>query len=95
VGSVTAFSIPGLDLWFNSSAHLPPHFHARKPGRWEVRVFILDCAPARLALTVKWPRHGGGGPRGRERRALLEGTLANRLELLLEWERKVIPGEDR
>jgi hypothetical protein len=92
---VTAFSIPGLDLWFNSSDHLPPHFHARKPGRWEVRVYILECTPARLSFTAKWPRLGGAGPRRRARRALLEATLEHRVELLLEWEQKVVSEERR
>ena len=34
-----AFSIPGLDLFFNSLDHLPPHFHARRRGEWEIRVY--------------------------------------------------------
>ncbi len=32
MGRVDAFAIGGLDLWFNSHDHGPPHFHARRPG---------------------------------------------------------------
>jgi hypothetical protein len=93
LGRVTAITIAGLDLWFNSSDHLPPHFHARKPGKWEIRVFILECVEGRLAYTVKWPRHGARLS-GRDRRKLLAETLAHRAELLAEWEQKVVPLED-
>ncbi|MBI5488783.1 MAG: DUF4160 domain-containing protein [Deltaproteobacteria bacterium] len=88
MAKVTAFTIPGLDLWFNSSDHIPPHFHARKPGCWEVRVFFMDCAPGWLASKKVWPR-GRGGPRRQEREAILDATLAHRVELLAEWETKV------
>jgi hypothetical protein len=88
LGRVEAISIPGLDLWFNSADHLPPHFHARKPGRWEIRVYILECSESRLALTLKWP--GSGGPRPRDQCRLLAATLAKREALLAEWERKVV-----
>jgi hypothetical protein len=36
VPKVDAFSVAGLVLRFYSNDHMPPHFHAEKPGRWEV-----------------------------------------------------------
>jgi hypothetical protein len=52
LGTLTSFVIAGLDLWFNSDDHLPPHFHAEKPGHWEVRVlFLRDEAEM---LEVRW-----------------------------------------
>jgi hypothetical protein len=43
VPKVATFSVAGLESWFNSDDHLPPHFHAEKSGEWEVRVrFRLD-----------------------------------------------------
>ena len=36
MGRVDAFAVPGVELWFNSSDHLPPHFHASQVGEWEV-----------------------------------------------------------
>ena len=89
MGRVTVMAIPGLDLWFNSSDHLPPHFHARKSGEWEIRVYIMDCMEGHLEFDMKWPRTGGG-PRGRERTRLLAATLRHRIELIREWESKVI-----
>ncbi|NCR39243.1 MAG: DUF4160 domain-containing protein [Microcystis aeruginosa W13-11] len=43
MGKVESFNLDGLDLFFNSHDHLPPHFHVRKPGQWEIRVFFLLC----------------------------------------------------
>ena len=37
MGRVDAVSIAGLELWFNSSDHLPPHFHDRKTQRPSTR----------------------------------------------------------
>jgi hypothetical protein len=90
---VSAIAIPGLDLWFNTSDHLPPHFHARKPGLWEVRVYFLTSSADRLDYQVKWPR-GRRDPGRRERKAILQATLRHRVELLEEWERKV-PARER
>ncbi|MBI5488818.1 MAG: DUF4160 domain-containing protein [Deltaproteobacteria bacterium] len=94
MGKVSAFTLEGLDLWFNSSDHLPPHFHARKPGRWEVRVFLLLCADGHLAFEKRWPP-GRPGPRAQERDAILRATLKHRAELLQEWEQKVLTKEKR
>jgi len=93
LGKVTAILIPGLDLWFNSSDHLPPHFHARKPGCWEIRVYILLCHGKHLEWTLKWPRHGSR-PGRKEREAILAATLERRTELLAEWEAKVVAKEE-
>ena len=54
MGTVDAFSIPGLRLWFNSSDHLPQHLHVTKRGEWEIRVFFLECADGHLAHDKKW-----------------------------------------
>jgi hypothetical protein len=53
--------LTGLELWFNSRDHLPPHFHAEKVGQWEVRVMFMR-QPVELEL-----RLGGVSPRGRTR----------------------------
>jgi hypothetical protein len=86
VGKVTSFSLAGLDLWFNSDDHLPPHFHAEKPGEWEVRVYFLRERAD--MFEAKWTARAGKPSRG-DLRAL--GTLAeaNRAVVLVEWEHKV------
>ena len=94
MGRVTVMAIPGLDLWFNSSDHLPPHFHARKPGEWEIRVYIMDCSEGHLEFDMKWPPRGGG-PRSREKNRILEATLRNRVDLVREWASKVLIAENR
>lgn len=85
MGKVEAFTIAGLDLWFNSIDHRPPHFHARCPGRWEIRVYILECTETQLSYEVKW----GANPIRRHREQLLERVVGHRVALLEEWERKV------
>ena len=93
MGRVTAIDIPGLDLWFNSSDHLPPHFHARKAGEWEIRVQILETTEDGLAYSIKWPKNGARIP-GKALRALHQATLEHRDALLVEWEQKVLVTED-
>lgn len=87
VPRVDAFSVAGLVLRFYSSDHLPPHFHAEKPGHWEVRVrFLRD--PAQMIEVVTNKR-----PRAAELRKLKRLTVVQRVALLAEWEAKVVPTE--
>ncbi len=85
MGRVDAFAIGGLDLWFNSHDHGPPHFHARRPGEWEVRVYFLFCTENVLDFDVKWGRE----PPRIHIQKLLHQVATKRAELLEEWERKV------
>jgi hypothetical protein len=88
VGRVDAFSVPGVELWFNSSDHLPPHYHASRRGEWEIRVFFLLSTETHLDWSLKWKDR---------RRAVQRSVLAQlreqsvkfRAELLAEWEAKV------
>ena len=41
MATVTAFQIDGLKIWFWSNDHEPPHFHVKRRGEWEVKVFFL------------------------------------------------------
>ena len=88
MGKLDCFQLAGVELWFNSSDHEPPHFHARKPDRWEIRIFFGACTRTRLDFNVKFPATGSG-PSGRERRGLLDLTLQHREALYAEWEVKV------
>lgn len=84
---VDAFLVSGLELWFNSDDHLPPHFHAEKPGRWEVRVLFLRD-PAEM-FDIVWPKFGSGKPSRRDLRELGKLAEERRLALLDEWHAKV------
>jgi len=70
-----------LRLWLNSSDHEPPHFHASKPGWWELRVYILEPK-----WETKWKRRRVAKS---SVRTLLQLTQEHRVELLKEWEEKV------
>ncbi len=41
MGGIDAFNISGLEIYFRSNDHPPPHFHVRRSGEWEIRVFIV------------------------------------------------------
>lgn len=84
---VDAFAVPGLELWFNSDDHLPQHFHAEKPGAWEVRVFFMRD-PSDMFETV-WPKFGSGKPSKGDLRALGKLVEEHRLALHTEWDTKV------
>ena len=92
---VTAFKLPGLDLWFYSDDHMPPHLHAEKSGDWELRVFFLRHPDDMIEVIYS------NKPR-RPSKADLKKLKANaekyRVELLEEWESKVHatgPGTER
>lgn len=85
MGKVDCIVIEGLRLWFNSSDHLPPHFHMTKMGEWEIRVYFLRCAQGHLDFDIKW----GKGASGKLLGELLRLVLEKRIALLEEWELKV------
>ncbi len=86
MGKVEAVVLKGLDLWFNSSDHLPPHLHARRRGEWEIRVYFLLCTDGELVFDCKWAKKApSANVIDRIRKAVVE----HRVELLREWEQKV------
>ena len=91
MGKVQCFQLAGMDVWFNSSDHEPPHFHVRKPDTWEIRVFFGACKHGKLAFNLKFPP-SGSGPSGKEQRKILSLVLQHRETLYAEWEAKVDRG---
>jgi hypothetical protein len=83
VGRVEAFQIDGCRCWFFSHDHLDPHFHAKSPGEWEVRVFFLEEPPR---LEVKFALSRVPAPL---RKLIAELARTHRVALLEEWSRKV------
>ena len=79
---VAAFEVPGVEMWLPSGDHEPAHFHARKAGHWDAKVYIQEPAENMIQLL----RPPGARMRGSDRRAIVSGVLARRLELLEEWE---------
>jgi uncharacterized protein DUF4160 len=85
VGKVECIAVENLDLWFNSHDHLPPHFHVRRRGEYELRVYFLLCTKETLFYDVKW----GEAPSAKVLSELRDLAVANRVALLKEWEQKV------
>lgn len=83
MGQVGCFHIAGCRCWFFSHDHLDPHFHAKAPGQWEVRVFFLE-EPPRLEVKFALSRISSA-----QARQLRELARIHRAPLLEEWTRKV------
>lgn len=81
MAKVDCFDIPGLECWFWSNDHGPPHFHAKRAGEWEIRVNFLE--------DEMFERVWGNRPGRGTLQALKRLVIANRAALLVEWEAKV------
>ncbi len=84
MGKVATFTLEGIDCWFNSMEHHPPHFHARRKGQWHVRVYFQQAKP-RMIERVRGP---SGRLKPADRDALRDMAKWYREELLSEWEQK-------
>lgn len=90
LGAVEAFTLGGsLNCWWNSSDHRPPHFHEKRKGEWEIRVWFLTCSTGRLDFQFKWPSRGGMVD-STDQKEILQAVLKHREALLIEWGQKVI-----
>lgn len=86
MGKVDCIQFKGLEFWFHSSDHAPPHFHCAKTSEWEIRIFFLNCNRKNgLEYEIKW----GKVPKGKILNALNDLVIKNRVNLLKEWEEKV------
>ena len=85
MGKVSCFSLEGIDCWFWSQDHRPPHFHAKKEGQWEVRVNFLKIKDEMIER-IKGLR---GHISSTDANALTDMAKQYRAELLKEWEKKV------
>ncbi len=83
---VDCFAIPGLECWFWSNDHDPPHFHVKREGEWELKVNFL--AGESDMFELQW----GVSPKAKILREIARAAEANRVVLLAEWEAKVNRG---
>ena len=83
MGRIECFRIDGCLCWFFSHDHLDPHFHAKSPGEWEVRVYFLE-EPPRLEVKFELSRVPTA-----KKRQIQDLARVHRVGLLEEWSRKV------
>ncbi len=81
MATVSAFQISGVSMWFWSLDHQPPHFHAKRRGEWEVKVYFLR-QPSEM-IEVEWADKKPSGKLLKDIATLAE---AYRVELLVQWE---------
>ena len=92
---VESIAVNGLELWFNSADHSPPHLHAEKAGEWAVRVMFLRVPENMFEVIFSSKR---GRPSKSDLRELGKLAESQRPNLLQEWQDKVNvtgPGPDR
>ncbi len=80
---VKAFKIGGITMTIPSGDHEPAHFHARKAGEWEAKVYIRESRE-QMIEPIRPP---DAKIKGKDRRAIVEGVEKHRAELLAEWEK--------
>lgn len=83
MAKVDCFEIPGLQCWFWSNDHDPPHFHVKRQGEWEIKVNF--AAGGEQMFEQVW----GDAPNGNTLRQLKRAIREHRADLLAEWEAKV------
>ena len=82
MAKVKAFEVAGIQMWIPSGDHNPPHFHARKPGHWVVKVNILEAENAMIEVV----RPPNARVDRRDRKAITKGVELHRAALLREFE---------
>ncbi len=88
MGKLEAFSVAGLEIFFLSLDHRPPHLHVNNPGVWEIRVYFMECTETHLEFDVKWNKKTRILTKN-QKREFLEKICTNRKALLDEWDEKV------
>jgi Domain of unknown function (DUF4160) len=86
MAKLKCISISGIQLWFYSHDHEPPHFHAKRRGEWEYKVNFLQAVDEMLVLV--WSEKKMQMSKA-DRERLQELVEENRFEILREWEQKV------
>jgi Domain of unknown function (DUF4160) len=96
LGKVSAFSIDGLICLFYSNDHRPPHFHIKKAGCWEIRVYFLSCTKNELDYSVKFSKNSGSEDvlMKKERKAILQMVMKHRDALLNDGKRRLVLAEN-
>ena len=89
LGRIEEFSFKELQAFFRSSDHHPPHFHVKKSGKWEIRVYILTSSKNGLDYSFKFPKNKSATLTSKEEKAILRFVTSNREKLLLDWSTQV------
>ena len=82
MAQVRAFAVPGVKMCIPSGDHGPPHIHARRPGEWAAKVYILADRDQMIELL----RPRDATIKATDRTAIIAGVEAHRPELLQEWQ---------
>lgn len=85
MGKVETFTVPGIECFFYSAEQgHQPHFHAKREGEWEIRVYFMT-EPPEYDVKLK-VRHIPGN----KRRQILDLASKHREALYEEWTEKAL-----
>ena len=93
MAKLKCFTIDGVELWFFPDDHLPAHFHAKRKGHWEVRVYFQEGTTDKM-VSVKWLKDKRKGVPRADTKLIETIVKAHRADILKEWEEKVQPDEN-
>jgi hypothetical protein len=86
VPKVACFEVAGVNLRFYSNDHEPPHFHAVKPGEWEVRVFFTK--PPGEMISIEYSKKKNR-PTKKDLAEIVKKTQEHQFELYEQWQATV------
>ncbi len=89
MGRIEYLNYQGLQAFFRSNDHHPPHFHIKKAGIWEIRVYILTSSTNGLDYSFKFPKNQSVILTPKDKKTNLLFVTSNREKLLLDWETQV------
>ncbi len=79
--------LQGLEISFYPNDHEPEHFHVRRQGEWEMKVYFRLCTTKHLEFEEKW-KLKSTGPSKADKQKLREYVEQHRGHLEHEWTRK-------
>ncbi len=78
------FAIAGIKLWFWPADHEPPHFHAKRAGEWEYKIYFLEGEAT--MFEEFWTKKKARMSR-QDKQAIVDMVTAHRFAILQEWEK--------
>lgn len=89
MGKIGGFNLNGLEAFFQSGDHRPPHFHVKKKGEWEIRVYIATTTKSNLDYSFKFPKNNSKTIDSKEKEKIINFVINKRESLLVDWETQV------
>lgn len=84
MAKLQCIAIDGMKMWFPSNDHEPPHFHVKRAGAWEYRIFFLEDES--VMFEPKWTKTNKTVMSRQDREQIAGLVDAHRDTIFAEWE---------